>query len=193
MTMTAEELVVLQALMNPKPQPKQTELTDEQKRDIHHQLYETAADMPQQPKILLDFDNTISSFKWPGIDSYDAYSLGLPLVGAKELVEGLVKIGTVVIHTQRMNFEALRVKHPARERLRHKIQTWLKDHEFPMVDVLLHPHPFCVVYIGDETLNPLDYLNRTDELLAKVRQKCSAFGNDKALDDSASHLIKETK
>ena len=177
-----EKLLALD-LPSPKPQASpDIELTPDQLHQLDREHYDRLADMPIQPLILLDFDNTIADFFWPGVDHYDPYSLGPPLPGARELVVGLVELGTVRIHTQRMTFESLRNKFPARERLRHTIQTWLKANDFPVLDVLLYPHPFCVVYIGDETFNPENYLN-PQGLLLEVGRKCKAFKKDKEQDN----------
>ncbi|QDP56825.1 MAG: hypothetical protein Unbinned400contig1000_44 [Prokaryotic dsDNA virus sp.] len=115
----------------------------------------------KQPLILVDLDNTLMKFTWPGIERYDSFVLGEPLPGSQELCRKLVQLGTVEVTTSRMvltEFTSTRpvTGNPQLDLSRH-IKKWLVNNDFPLnMEVSLHRKPFCVAYIGDETFHPLN-------------------------------------
>jgi len=104
-----------------------------------------------QPLILVDLDSTIAEFRWPGIDDYDPFVIGLPITGAREMMKELCRIAIVKVTTSRFSF----VKSSERTLLRDRILLWLDEYNFPAdVKVQMDGMPFHIVYIGDETINP---------------------------------------
>lgn len=129
----------------------------------------------KQPIIYLDLDNTIAEFSWPGAAKYDPFDIGPAKEYTREFVWSLVRLGTVIIHTQRMNFVEL--VHRTREDLAVRIKSWLYDNNFPSLEVELHPSPFCVAHVGDNFLTMLEpeHEQNNHEVLRLVEDLCNIW------------------
>jgi hypothetical protein len=108
-----------------------------------------------QPLILIDLDNTIMHFEWPGIAKYDVFDFGQPLEGSQELCRELAKIATLEVTTTRMLLTEFTTRPPdtgnGQLDLSREIKKWLTDNDFPLnMGVSLQRKPFCVAYIGNE-------------------------------------------
>tara|TARA_Y100000310_G_C20473314_1_gene711161 strand:+ start:393 stop:773 length:381 start_codon:yes stop_codon:yes gene_type:complete len=87
-------------------------------------------DWKSEKIVSIDFDGVISSYDgWKGPNH-----LGEPINGAKEFIERIIKAGfTPVIWTTRD---------------KNKIENWLKENEFPNIEITNNKYPSSV-YIDD--------------------------------------------
>lgn len=149
--------------------------TDEPK-DIQVSRYKMYAETTKQPRILLDFDGTISDFTWTGWKNYKINDFGPPLPNSRLLCERLLDLTPFVeIWTVRMNLVGAHLseefsenlKENPRTWLRDQIKSWLKKHDFPNgLTISLNAPPHRCLYIGDDVIGinaPLDWILREVE------------------------------
>ena len=144
-------------------------------------LYHTVAQDKKPPLFLIDLDNTLIDFKWTSLKNYNTSELPKPREGAKELLEGLLKLGQVMLFTQRVRFHT-QVYEYSFEHFETLIRQWLVKHDLPDIKVLKHDVPFHLLLISNSVAKVEDYsghLSNVDTILASAEEITTQYETDK--------------